>query len=394
MSYADAVRAAEGALAIRRAAAPLLLGGEFLPARWSAVPPERSAWELFLRSDRCALPLQTALDAGHGETPGREWAAPLAGAARRELARVMVARQHLRQLASIAAATRLRVLLLKGGAAAAGAAPLDLADVDLLVANAAAAEALAGQLLAQGWTDTDLGGAGRVSHCLIKHDLPIEIHTTLVSGEPQDEGLWERSDEVPGLDPLRQLGPDDALRHVARHVALDHPNRRMRLRDLMLIAREARRATTAEVAQAFADPQTYPARICRTAIELAIRPGSTPAPIEEDRRALLMYLLTAWRPWKALPAEAGELVDAWSVRLTCTKWEREQAWAALAIGDAKPSTRPVLRHVDAVLGACHPWLVRWWRQQTRWCYCAAMELLAAPIAYRAERTATRLPLAP
>ena len=78
--------------------------------------------------------------------------------------------------------------------------------------------------------------------------MAVDIHRTLVEGslvrpERPDDGLWDRSKPLEAMPPSRRLGPNDDLRYVVQHVALGHSNRRMRLRDLMLIAQAARRCS-------------------------------------------------------------------------------------------------------------------------------------------------------
>src|SRR5215472_16643264 len=90
-------------------------------------PPEvpTQAWRLFLRAERCAVALSTRAE---GDAPPI-----LHAAATVELQRILSARAQIEDLGRSAAATGLRVVVLKGGLLALSSGhAVDLDDVDVL----------------------------------------------------------------------------------------------------------------------------------------------------------------------------------------------------------------------------------------------------------------------
>jgi hypothetical protein len=220
------------ALGLRRWALTRLTDApEVLPA------PDASpaAWALFLGAENCAAPL---LERGAARTSGQ---AALRAAALLETQRVLGARRELRALDSLAAAHGWRALVLKGGVPVVEGRTLDLADVDVLVEPDAAAE----------WTRA-IRERGRASvegsvprpglehhHPLGGHREPggmlVELHTGIPHAQ-LDEGVFARSLPLPGYTALRRMAPTDQAWHVLVHATVQHPERRGRLRDVILLA--------------------------------------------------------------------------------------------------------------------------------------------------------------
>src|SRR5687767_1225311 len=108
---------AASALVVRRAVSTALLRGRLDADLWAAAAKINvDGWRLFLRVERCAVPLQRLL-ARHPALLERGSAtlATIAAAAQQETARILMARTHLRAAASVAVAHGLCVVLLKGG---------------------------------------------------------------------------------------------------------------------------------------------------------------------------------------------------------------------------------------------------------------------------------------
>jgi hypothetical protein len=233
--------ATAGALALRAWGLHLLAGVAPPPAvaarAFAASPP---AWDRFLRVERCAAPLHAAADAipaAAGEVLERHRDA--------EVKRFLSARAQLLWLGRAVRERGWPVVVLKGGAeAAAGGATLDLADVDLL-APAAMVAPLASLLDASGYApqgpDAAVGaeGAWHLAQRLAEGAIQVEVHYTVRDLEPVDAAI-DRS--VPMAGGLRRLAPADELWHLLAHAVVHHPERRGRLRELLLLGRALARA--------------------------------------------------------------------------------------------------------------------------------------------------------
>lgn len=376
---AATARRAAAALDIRRAAAPLVLHGVVDAAAWTrAVAAEAEAWHLFLRLDRCALLLQRALD------PGPEVATEVCvrglieQAARREAARVLTVRTQLREIAEVAASGIFRVAVLKGGVHAAGDSAVDLGDLDVLVPPDEVA-GFAAALESIGWRATG-GSSPEVRRSLEAHRVTLEIHERLESGSDRLASAWERTEPLAALPSLRQLGPGDNLLHVVRHVALTHPHRRTRLRDLWLISRSARRCSALEVASAFEGLEDYAGRISRATLDAALRLCRDPDE-EGDRRALIGYVLAQRHPLPLVPRTVNEFVDLWAFSMLQGPWERRQIWAGARLRSLTGSSRAYIRAIERRSER----LGRIGRVTARTAYRAATWIVARPIAARARR---------
>jgi hypothetical protein len=375
---------AAAALVIRRAVAPLLLDRLVDSAAWArAAAVDRESCRLFLRVERCALPLARALAARPGLLDA---AAPLyavlEAAARREAARALVARTQLRTAACAAGSAGLDVIVLKGGVLVAGDEPIDVADIDVLV-DIDRADAFAAVMQRAGFRSSGQR-SDRVALSLAADGGTIEVHIVLGGDKEGDtDSIRRRSvllDEVP---PLRRLAPLDHLRHVVQHTTVDHLNRRTRIRDLLLIAHAARSCSPAEVASAYPSTDTsYRTAVCRATLERALRAAPEDAGRGEERGALTAYVLASTPPLRFLPQEVTAFVGHWSVSMLQTKWERQHIWESARHASLGPSSRPYIRAVEqrsAVVG-------RAWRVAARTAYRAATWIVARPIAARTRRT--------
>jgi len=222
------------ALRIRRFVLALCSGGL---TDGAAPPPATShAWALFLGRERCALPLQARLSqAGLLAALPAAARAALDEAALKETQRVLCAREQLARLATTAGEAGLGVTALKGAAQlVSGGEPLDLLDLDLLV-DAASVPVLAeaGERLGydvllpeQDETDVPRRNSGTLRVELHTHDQPKLAHLALGAVRTRAAG-------PPGI---ALLPPADHLWHVLSHVAVFHPARLGKIRDLLLVA--------------------------------------------------------------------------------------------------------------------------------------------------------------
>jgi hypothetical protein len=211
----------------------------------SSFSPE--SWALLLRVECCALPIADRLrrESSLDRLPDalRE---VIGGAEAAELQRVLAARAILRELDDVAMQLNTRFDILKGGALACEArrSPLDLGDVDVLVAPERA-EVVWDALLARGWVPTAKGldpesAPDTRQHFAAlrspRHSLPLELHRRFEYGLA--EALQEQSSTTPyadfrALDRLTGAGP---LLASLRHSVVQHPHRRGHLRDLILLS--------------------------------------------------------------------------------------------------------------------------------------------------------------
>src|SRR3989449_7316777 len=142
------------ALRLRAAALDLFAGRQ---PDWSDLAGcSAVAWDVFLRTERCALALKARIAAAEGEVPDH-----VETTATRELQRILSARGQLLRIGQLAAAHGIPAIVLKGGVAALiSPAPVDVQDVDVLVPPLQA-ERLAGLLDEEGFRGTGPAGTAQ-----------------------------------------------------------------------------------------------------------------------------------------------------------------------------------------------------------------------------------------
>lgn len=195
----------------------------------SAPPPASpEGWRLFLRVERCALALSA-----RGAAPADPAGGPAVRARAVDESRsVLAARGELRRLGQAARGAGLPLVVLKGAAPLLyGGRQVPMLDVDVL-GTPAAARALAEALDRDGFRGQGRAASHRLAVRAQEDGLPVEIHTTAPGLPP---AALDRAVAVP-RSPLRVLHPADHLLHLLVHSAVHHPDRRGRLRDLLLIA--------------------------------------------------------------------------------------------------------------------------------------------------------------
>ena len=242
---------AREALRLRRRLLDLLVDAMPEGERDSLGDASTEAWRFLLRAECCALPLGDFLrrrELVHIlADPVRE---ALRTAELLETQRVLAARTTLDALDVIGAQLGVPVVALKGGAVVAtpGMAPLDLGDVDVLIARSDA-ERVWDALRDQGWSPA-LDGIGPGTLTDRNHlyplvppglGLPVELHHRVSYGAQPDRQL--ETEPIPGRASLRRLAPYDAVVVLLRHSVIAHPYRRGHLRDLFLLASELNRVT-------------------------------------------------------------------------------------------------------------------------------------------------------
>src|SRR5690348_10771375 len=216
------------ALRLRAVALQILSGSSGRPAFPSC---SDRTWNVFLRTERCAMALKARLvAAGGGRVPDQ-----IERAATRELQRVLSARGQLQRIARLVSAHGMPAIVLKGGVAAlVSPAPVDLTDVDVLV-RAPDAERLAALLEGEGLQATGPAGTAHLAQRVAPNDVHVEVHFGLNEFE-LDEAIWSRARPVDRVAGLSRLGAADHLWHLLLHTVVIHSYRRGALRDVLLIA--------------------------------------------------------------------------------------------------------------------------------------------------------------
>jgi len=210
-----------------RAAALDLLGGR--QPDWSDLAASSAGtWDVFLRTERCALALKARIAAAEREVPD-----PVERAATRELQRILSARGQLLRIGHLGAAHGIPAIVLKGGVAALiSPAPVDVQDVDVL-ARPLQAERLAGLLDEEGFLGTGPAGTAHLAQRISPNAVQIEVHFALNDIEVTD-GMWNHARPLDGAAGLSRLGAADHLWHLLVHTVVTHPHRRGALRDVLL----------------------------------------------------------------------------------------------------------------------------------------------------------------
>jgi len=244
---AQRVAIARAALALRESVLAWLSGPDLGGSRESLRAASPEAWTFFLRVECCALPLLARLRQDRLlDDIDDACRAQLLAAESRELQRVLAARLVIRELDGIGERAGIRFTLLKGGAIAADGTrePLDLGDVDVLVAPEHTARAWQA-LLANGWTPA-AGGLGpadelgaRPHYAPLRserHQLPLELHAQADYGlSPAGVERARESMPILGYRCIDRLSGARAVAAALRHSVVVHPHRRGHLRDLFLL---------------------------------------------------------------------------------------------------------------------------------------------------------------
>lgn len=281
------------ALRLRRWALRLLLDAD------GGAPPSASpaAWLRLLRTEGCAAPLATRL-----RSTGRPLPSDVEAVLREretvEVQRVLSARGQLRRIAALAGAHGWPAMVLKGGVEVASGTVLDLADVDVLL-HPAAAEALSAALGERGLRAVGRRASHRIEQRVEEDAVQVEIHT----GVPGfGTAPWRRAAPLEAEPRLLRMHPADHLHYLVVHAATQHPERRGRIRDLLLIRAAARRATAdAALRERLTDAE-------RTTLDLALGDGSRdPFP---EVAAARMILHALHPPVPVPPAVGGRLANA------------------------------------------------------------------------------------
>ncbi|HUQ47162.1 MAG TPA: nucleotidyltransferase family protein [Gemmatimonadaceae bacterium] len=206
--------------------------------QWLSSVPEES-WRMFLILERCASPLLAALlDAQTAKNLPAPALSLLKHEAARETEGVLRAERDARWIAAFSRETKVRPIALKGllPAMAEATPPLHLFDVDIL-ASAADEKIISQHLKNAGFSAAADNEIHHVYWAPPPGHLPIELHQTIFStGAPLADDAWMRVTEVAAVPGMYRLAYADQMLHMLHHALVQHTDRHVRIRDLLLMA--------------------------------------------------------------------------------------------------------------------------------------------------------------
>lgn len=207
-------------------------------SKWLQTVPDES-WSMFLMLERCGSPLlATVLETGHARDLPDTALRFLRAEAAKETECVLRAERDARWIAKSALEAGVKPIALKGllPAMAAANPPLHLFDVDLLASEGD--EKIIGEILTKaGFTAATDNEIHHVYWSPPVGHLPLELHQTVFStGAPLPREAWDRTTTVPNVPGMYRLAYADQMHHMLHHSLVQHTDRHMRIRDLLLMS--------------------------------------------------------------------------------------------------------------------------------------------------------------
>ncbi|MBV9111004.1 MAG: hypothetical protein JO306_16465 [Gemmatimonadetes bacterium] len=230
-------------------------------------------------------------------------------------------------------------IVLKGGVEALGDAPVDLEDVDILVPAALAGDVAAalGTAGLRAIGPAPAASVGEGQWHLAPRRAPggvrVEVHVSI----PQLEGIDAWTGAVPIAPGLAALAPSEHLWHVLVHGAVQHPERRAAIRELLLAGAAAARCSSAEMETVRAHVAAHPdapalGRLLDAAV--ALRAGRS----FEDQfgaSAATQYLLLQLVPGARLPRRVLAAFAASAAALAAGGPGYRALWGARLVRDRR-----------------------------------------------------------
>jgi hypothetical protein len=307
---------------------------------WVRTPPNKAlffsadGWRLFLRVERCAYPLNQYFKETGFQTllPG-EFRDILRAEADWEWQRISSARRQLQAIAAWALENDCRPIVLKGGLGVANNTLLDLNDLDILLPISEGRRFFSA-LIEDGYHPS--GGAGRYTFNQLWRDgaLAVEIHHGIHEGLVYPDGkFWPGAGEIPACPGLWCLAPADHLWHVLIHNVGKHPERRGRIRDLLLLRSAIEACSPGDIATVKRKSSSHElSRELDMTLACALRSSNDPAiddPLEE--LALVAYLLANRKENRAKVYPTSGMVNSWVYALLSGPAERRLIWATVLV---------------------------------------------------------------
>src|SRR5262245_33125871 len=304
------------ALILRRLALRLLAPGASGDSTFESVT--ENAWRVFLAIEQCAVTLRPLLPAD-GEFPELERFATA------DLQRSLAARSQLASIAALALEKSWKIVVLKGCVSIVEGRYSFLQDIDLLVSPELARE-VAGKIRSR--LGLSPGGRLKTRHLPTMGGpdaLPVEVHFSLDGqGGSDTQAAWSRIVPLPGVPGLWRLAPVDHCLHVLTHTVVDHPDRRGRLRDLLVLRDALAQCSPHDVDHIVREVGKNPYAGPLLNQLTLVREWEKQAPVDPfERPAFVSYWLTEHGlPWprRALPPSWDHIygtVWQWIVFMSC-----------------------------------------------------------------------------
>ena len=390
---AQIVRHAAGAIALRRLAIRILGDqGRDITGEWdAALALPDAAWRLFLGMEQCASWLSERVTRS---IPRSRPAEVLASYLRNDAQLTLSARLQLGLIAQIAREHDWQIVVVKGGAAALDGTTLHLLDIDVLIRPEDAA-ALSRELALR--VGDASGGNATARHLApmgSQLGVPIEIHTNIDNRwVPLTATAWSRVRPAPGHPGLWRLDPRDHLLHQLGHAIIDHPERRGRLRETLLIRqalRECGPEDVEDVARLLAKTP-YAAHLDQQ-LRFSRDLGDAPDPFETAAFARFWFMARE----KPIPTGGGvrnimePTVWLWIIGLASGWSNRQWVFDCLLATSEVPSKLRFTAWLERRAGL----LGRALRIIQRAAHFGTAFILAWPLTFRIRRAARRVGIAP
>jgi hypothetical protein len=206
-------------------------------ASWLSSVSEES-WRMFLILERCASPLLASVVERHTvEYLPQSVLLFLKREAARETEDVLKAERDAKWIASFSREAGIKPIALKGllPALAEASPPLHLFDLDIL-ASAADERVIGEHLRAAGFSAATDNEVHHIYWAPPAGHLPIELHQTVFStGAALPDDAWQRVAEISGVPGIYRLAYADQMVHMLHHALVQHTDRHIRIRDLLLM---------------------------------------------------------------------------------------------------------------------------------------------------------------
>jgi hypothetical protein len=158
--------------------------------------------------------------------------------------RTLAAKSELERVAAVARERKWQLVLLKASVDIAGGAILQFYDIDVLAAPEIA-EQFAAQLTSLGYESYAEDRSYEQRTRYRQNSIPFDIHHMIqwriapTVGDAMTVQMRHSAVPLATYPPLLRLSPTDHLWHLLFHIAVNHPDRAGRLRDLCLVQRAA-----------------------------------------------------------------------------------------------------------------------------------------------------------
>ncbi len=287
-----------------------------------------TTWKLFLQAERCAHAIDSRLSDESRAALTGDTQRIIKDAATDEAKRALSARGQLQLIGKLVQRDGLPAVVLKGGVAVARGTTVHLVDIDVLVPPDSAGT-LASALEAEGYCAAGFGSPRHLAARTVPGALPVEIHTTTHrAGTPLDEMAWRDPRPLEGTPGLLRLRPAEHLWHVMFHTVVDHPYRRGRIRDLVVLADALGDCSETDLDEVTKRSAASPHAATFARLLEAVRAHSAGDTIPDafEATALEHYTATALMNRLPVPSVLRETVWKWTFALLGGREELREVW--------------------------------------------------------------------